>query len=161
MDIRAKIRDLRVFSACVVLVAAAVSTVPAAAQALGELKGRVRDSSGAAITAADITLTLTASDVSQTAKTTSTGAYDFPQLTPGIYSIHVSHPGFEPVDREGGTITTPDPIRLDITLKASGVGKTMMVMSTPDTSSRIWANTWRPYLIHRVQPGAKNESFVL
>ena len=71
MSIQAKSLVLRVISACVVLVLGFICSVPAAAQVLGELKGRVSDSSGAAIATADVTLTLTASDISQT--TSSTG----------------------------------------------------------------------------------------
>ncbi|HEY4355335.1 MAG TPA: carboxypeptidase-like regulatory domain-containing protein [Acidobacteriaceae bacterium] len=140
MDIRAKRNILRVFSACVILIAG-VWSFPAAAQALGQLKGRITDSSGAPIAAADITLTLTASDVPQAAKTTSAGEYVFSQLTPGIYSIHVSHPRFAPLDREGVTVTTGQTVRLDITLKAVEAGKPTAVPHSPNVSLVLAAHT--------------------
>lgn len=124
MDIRAVARFLRVWPVCIALIAGFVLSFPARAQdAPGQVKGRITDSSGAAIDAADVTLTLTASDVSQTAKTSSKGEYVFSQLTPGIYSIHISHPKFAPLDREGVTVKTGQTVRLDITLKAPDAGK--------------------------------------
>src|ERR1700743_2208338 len=117
MSIQAKSFVLRVLSACVVLLGCLVWSVPAAAQVLGELKGRISDPSGAAIPAADITLTLTASDIAQTTKTTSAGEYVFSQLTSGVYRLHVSRPGFATLDRVGITVTTGQTVSLDIALK--------------------------------------------
>ncbi|HEY4355336.1 MAG TPA: TonB-dependent receptor [Acidobacteriaceae bacterium] len=127
MENQAKSFILRVVSACVVLIVGMGWSVPAAAQVLGELKGRVSDPSGAAIANADVTLTLTASGVSQNTKTTSAGLYVFSQLTSGIYRLQVSASGFAAFDRSGVTITTGQTVLLDVTMKVGSQGEILTV----------------------------------
>ena len=64
------------------------------AQATTSLNGRVTDSSGAAIPAANVTLKSAASGASREIVTDSTGQYQFSQLAPGRYTLTVSANGF-------------------------------------------------------------------
>lgn len=59
------------------------------------LNGTVTDATGAAIPNATITLTLSASGVTRTVRTSSAGSYIFPDLRPGIYSLSAKAASFK------------------------------------------------------------------
>ncbi len=109
----------RTGSARVPLALAAVLLAGSAlhAQVLGDLKGRVADSSGAAISNAHVTLTDTATGVQQTAVTTGAGTYDFPNLVSSLYRLGVDAGSFKHTDRTGITVTTGQTVGLDIALE--------------------------------------------
>ena len=58
------------------------------------LRGTISDSSGALIRTSHITITNKNNGFSNTREATSEGSYEFPQLSPGEYSVAVSAPGF-------------------------------------------------------------------
>ncbi len=60
----------------------------------GAIVGTVRDSSGAAIPKATITITNTATGVARTSTTNESGEYQFPALSPGMYSVKAAASGF-------------------------------------------------------------------
>ena len=95
-------------------------SIVAHAQIQGELKGRVVDASGAAITGAHVTLTQTATGVRQFTITTSDGIYDFTQLVSGRYSIAVEDRGFAAYQRDGITVATGQTVGLDLPLAVAG-----------------------------------------
>src|SRR5437773_1463997 len=99
---------------CFILRAVALITLglaPALAQpAGGTLRGTLTDDSGAVIPAA--TITLTGAGTTKTAQTQADGAYVFPGLAPGQYTIHVTLPGFAAVNKPvtitaGGKLAMP------------------------------------------------------
>ncbi len=76
-----------------VLIAAAL---PLAAQTgLGTIRGVVRDSSGAVVSKASITLTNTLTGVVVTNQTSDIGAFYFGSVRPGPYTVTVEAPGFK------------------------------------------------------------------
>jgi hypothetical protein len=61
----------------------------------GALSGTVTDATGAAVTNAKVTLTNDATGETQSTETSPAGAYQFPFLKPGKYSISVEKDGFQ------------------------------------------------------------------
>jgi len=62
---------------------------------MGSVTGTVKDPSGALVVHAQCTLTNTATGVSQQAVSTTAGAYTFPLVPVGTYSLKVAAPGFK------------------------------------------------------------------
>src|SRR5437588_1981720 len=94
-----------------IFLAAALLAVCAIAQpTFGTLRGTMTDDSGAVIPAA--TITLTGGGATKTAQTQADGTYVFQGLAPGEYTVHVSFPGFAPVNQPvtmtaGGNLVVP------------------------------------------------------
>ena len=111
------------------LAAAAVLLAASAlhAQVLGDLKGRVADSSGAAVPNARVTLTDTATGVQQAAVTTGAGTYDFPNLVSGVYRLAVDAGSFKHAERTGITVTTGETVGLDVALDPGSGTETVTV----------------------------------
>src|SRR5271157_1948673 len=63
--------------------------------AAGSVLGEVRDTSGAVIPNASVTLTNTATGVTTTTKTDIQGLYVFPYVQPGLYDVSASAAGFQ------------------------------------------------------------------
>ena len=82
--------------AVAVIVALGLSATPLVAQQFsGTVRGRVQDSSGAVVPAADVTIILVATNETQVVTTDGDGAYVAPNLKPGTYRITVAKPGFK------------------------------------------------------------------
>jgi hypothetical protein len=62
----------------------------------GSITGTVRDTSGAVVPGAEVTATNSATKVTITSVTNSSGVYQFLALIPGTYSVKVSASGFSP-----------------------------------------------------------------
>ncbi len=58
--------------------------------------GQVNDESGAAVPSASVKLTNRENGLKRSAVTDASGRFNFPQLMPGSYSVHVEAQGFEP-----------------------------------------------------------------
>jgi hypothetical protein len=103
--------------------------------------GYARDASGAAIPNVTITLTNTATGISQKAKTDSDGRYEFASVPIGDYQVQAESAGFERTQTQNFTVTTNARQRVDVGLKAGSVNETVTVTSEPtvletETSSR-------------------------
>ena len=98
----------------------------------GSVVGTVTDTSGAAVVGADVTATNTATGVSATSKTNSTGEYRFDHLLVGTYRINVKMTGFK---------TTAEQINIElnktstrnISLTPGAASETVEVSGTPPT----------------------------
>ena len=66
-----------------------------AAQTLATVQGQITDQSGAVVAGATVTVTNTATAVSQTTKTDSSGDYRVPALPIGTYDVDVQASGLE------------------------------------------------------------------
>ena len=81
-----------------VLLTAVPAVVPAAAQTtLGRVVGVVRDGSGAVLPGASVVLESRATGASIDTTSQADGAFIFPQVRPGYYTIKVELSGFKPV----------------------------------------------------------------
>ena len=118
---------------CAALVLVALSATFAPGQAIsGDLVGTVVDSSGAAITDANVAAGNTATGVSWSTKTNGEGHYRFTNLPPGTYKITVESKGFK-------TFTQRTDIQLnktgtvDITMVPGAENETVQVEAVPPT----------------------------
>jgi hypothetical protein len=105
--------------ATVVLAAAAnVWALPLAAQVTtGTITGTVRDSGGAVVPGATVTITETGKQTSSSYTTDSEGAYTAPFLIPGTYALAVDMPGFRKYNRRGVVLQVNQRARVDIGLE--------------------------------------------
>lgn len=121
---------------CALLAAPAVSS----AQQPGEIFGKVTDSSGAVMPGVSVTLSGTVLLQPQTATTSETGSYRFPQLPIGLYTVRFELPGFTTVVREDIRIEIGFNAQINATMAVSAVQETVTVsgespvVDTRDTS---------------------------
>lgn len=103
--------------------------------------GYVRDSSGAALPNATVTLTNQDTAITQTVKTNSEGSYTFVSVVPGPYKVTAEDAGFDRSEAPVFALTTNARQRIDIALKAGSVSETVTVSAAAtlletETSSR-------------------------
>ncbi len=110
-----------------ILCAATLFTLPAVAQVDAALEGRLADPTGAAIPAARITLTQTATGVQFHTISSAAGLYNFRSLVPGIYSVIVEAPGFQRLLRTGITATVGQTISLNLAIPLAATQDTITV----------------------------------
>jgi hypothetical protein len=83
-----------------VLILSVQALFPLPAQAQGEttsaIAGQVSDATQAAIPGATVTIVNTATGLERRVRTDEQGRFNFPQLSPGAYSVKVEAEGFEP-----------------------------------------------------------------
>ncbi|MFB3855112.1 MAG: carboxypeptidase regulatory-like domain-containing protein [Vicinamibacterales bacterium] len=99
----------------------------ASAQQTGEISGRVTDASEAVMPGVTVTLTSPVLLNPMTAVTGPTGAYRFPQLPIGTYTVKFELPGFKTVIREGVRIEIGFTAQINATLEISTVEETVTV----------------------------------
>ena len=104
-----------------VLLAAVVAwsvAVPGGAQVTtGTILGTVKDSAGAVVPGATVTVTETGKQTSSNYLTDSTGSYTAPFLIPGLYEIGVNVQGFRKYTRRGVVLQVNQRARVDVTLE--------------------------------------------
>ncbi len=115
--------------------------LPASAQyENGSIVGNVRDSTGASVVGADITITNTATSVVSRTKSNAQGEYDVAQLRAGTYSIRAAAAGFADSVANNVTVSVGNRQRIDLSLTA-GTAETVEVADVAlqvqsDTSQR-------------------------
>lgn len=82
------------------------ATVAAAQTLDGTLRGEVTDPSGAIVGGATVTATNVATNVSRVTTTTESGAFNFPNMLPGTYTVTVEVGGFQKYTREQVQVRT-------------------------------------------------------
>src|SRR5215470_14388356 len=95
-----KFRWLGAAVALIVLTAAVVS-VPALAQTTGSIEGTLTDSSGSPLPGASVEIKSPSLLGTRTAVTNADGRYRFPAIPPGTYSLTATLSGFKKVERTG------------------------------------------------------------
>ncbi len=87
------------------LAALTVSLLSVPALGQGEttsaIQGQVTDATGAAVAGAAVAITSQDTDATRHARTDEAGRFNFPQLKPGIYAVHIEARGFEPQQADG------------------------------------------------------------
>jgi hypothetical protein len=81
-----------------------------------EVVGAVYDSSGAAVSGAEVTLTRVETGETRRARTTAEGLYSFPLIEPGQYSVNVQMPGFKATAVTGINVQLQQRARVDVVL---------------------------------------------
>jgi hypothetical protein len=116
-----------------------------AQSATGELSITITDSSGAAVSGADVTITGTdTGTVVRTLKTNDKGIAEVPLLQPGRYNTHVTAAGFKSFDRNGVTVSVDNVVSLDLPLElgettesVTVTGETPMLEDKSETISEV------------------------
>jgi hypothetical protein len=95
----------------------------------GSLTGTVKDPSGALVIGAHCTLTNTATSISQTAISTSAGAYTFEAVHAGTYTLKVSTPGFKEYLLTGIQVHVQNIVTADVSLQLGAASAEVTVTS--------------------------------
>jgi len=90
--------------------------LPAQTTGSGSIQGTVSDPSGALIPEASVKLVETSTQVTLTTKTSSGGAYAFPNINVGTYSVTVTAPGFETYTSTGNVLEVGSSIAVNATM---------------------------------------------
>jgi hypothetical protein len=100
------------------------------AQVAGRISGYVRDSSGAVVVAAGITVVSEEQQLQRTAQTDETGFYNLLAIPPGVYRITIEATGFDKQVQSGVQLTSGESLRLDVQLELGKVQTEVTVSST-------------------------------
>lgn len=103
------------------------SALSNAQQNNAELSGVVTDPSGAVLIDTQVMIRQPLTGASREAHTNGTGLYSFTQLPPGIYTITVSHSGFQTATREDIKLTVGQQARLDVHMQIGEVSSEAVV----------------------------------
>jgi len=105
----------------------------------GSILGTVKDSSGAIVPNASVTLTNVDTGVVRTATAGSSGDYQFLDVIPAKYDVEVTAPGFQSWKLSGAQLAARQQLRADVTLTVGGVQQTVQVSG--DNASSIETET--------------------
>lgn len=116
----------------ILLVLTLLSLVPfqpkaAAQQASAQITGTVKDSSGAVVVGAKVTLRNTDTNIAHTVATDRMGSYLFTLVGIGKYELQVEHPGFEKYVQSGITLQINQNAKLDVSLQVGASSQTVEV----------------------------------
>jgi hypothetical protein len=115
----------RLLLACCLLALAASRL--AAQSTFGAILGTVRDSSGALVLGAQVTLVNTGTAATRTMATDANGNYAFKNIDVGTYVLTFSAPGFQKESLKEFSLTARDTRRMDATLKPGVETQTIIV----------------------------------
>ena len=140
----------------------------------GTISGVVQDASGATVPNATVTVTNTATNVSQTLKTDPQGRYSQAFLNPGQYQVKVVAQGFTPAEQQDITVDVAQTHPVDFNLSVGSDTTSVMVQSTTPalqtdnattgqviTGKRILElplNGRNPFALATLVPGVNNTS---
>lgn len=97
----------------------------------GAVTGVIKDSTGATIPGATVTLTDTDNGLVLTGKSDASGIYTFSPVKIGNYKITATHPGFATVTQENVTVDVQQRRAVDITLSTGAVTEIVDVTAAP------------------------------
>jgi hypothetical protein len=97
----------------------------------GTILGIVRDSSGAMVPGAQVTLVNTGTAATRSTATDTGGNYAFKNIDVGIYTLTITAPGFEKESLPEIALTARDTRRMDATLKPGAETQTVIVLDDP------------------------------
>ena len=100
----------------------------------GNISGTVRDSSGAVVSKATVTVTNTDTGVAQTVSSDDKGAYSFLNLPVGHYNLAVTLAGFKPYKLSGVVVNVNDALLIDPDLQ---VGQKNDSVSVSDNATPV------------------------
>ncbi len=100
----------------------------AQAQSLyGSILGTVTDSSGASVPGATVKVVRIETNQARQTTTSETGAYNFPTLLSGTYTVTVTQQGFETFIQNEVAVTVNNAARVDASLKVGSMAETVQV----------------------------------
>jgi hypothetical protein len=114
------------------LIALALLIIPAWAAPVGSIKGYVRDSSGAIVPKASVTLSNERTGVQVKTVSDATGLYQFLDLNPGSYQVTVSVTGFRTTEVKGVILLVDQIVGLDVKLELGNVSQAVEVSGSQE-----------------------------
>jgi len=156
-----------------IVCAIAVWSVAAGAQTTGEIRGEVRDPSGALIPNANLTATLAGTNTVRSTTTASDGTFEIPELAVGAYELAVRATGFKNYAARDVVVTIGHVVVLEVALEIGGASDTVTVQANATqvetTSTQIGAvmsdtavrelplSTRDTYQLLQLQPGVQSQ----
>ncbi len=95
---------------------------------LGTLSGRVLDQDGKALPGATVELTSGDKGFSRTLVSDANGAFNFPLLQPGPYTVKISLAGFQSFEAKSNLVTQDKTTTINATLKLAAASETVTVV---------------------------------
>src|SRR5580704_4487710 len=95
----------------------------------GGLTGSVKDSTGAVVPNAPLTLTDANAGSQYNAQTNAAGIYNFPELPPGLYNLSVGAAGFNRYEQTGINITVGTTANVNVALTVGAATQSVTVRS--------------------------------
>src|SRR3954447_24256749 len=130
----------RMFAVCVPLLALALGSIGARAQATqGSVIGTAKDPNGDVVAGAAVTLTNTDEGTQRTTRTNSVGDYQFLDVKAGKYQVEIQTTGFKKWQAVGVTLAVRQELRLDAKLEVGAVQQQIEV--TGENVSAIQTET--------------------
>ncbi len=108
-----------------------------------QISGAVRDSSGAVVAGASVTLTNEATGIVQKQSTTEAGVFAFPSISVGSYTVKVEQPGFKSYTRTNNIVQINTPATVDVTLEVGAATESVQVSAASEvlqTSNAVIGN---------------------
>jgi hypothetical protein len=102
-------------------------SVAQAQTTFGVIRGRVLDTSGAGIANVPVTVTNESTNISRTANTGETGAYEVGYLQPGTYTVSATQPGFKKFVATGIAVSANATVLVDVNLEIGDVTSSVTV----------------------------------
>src|SRR5438034_5334091 len=93
----------------------------------GTITGTIKDSSGAVLPDAKVTVTNEGTNISREVTTDKAGGYVVPSVLPGVYTITAELSGFKKAVQAGTTLQVNQTLRADFTLQVGEVTQTIDV----------------------------------
>jgi hypothetical protein len=112
-----------------VLALLAMAGTAGAQTATGEITGTVRDTSGAVVPGATVTVHSDLTGLTRTATTNPSGAYSFPLLPVGTYSVSAQLAGFSVAKQSDIRLQVDQVVRIDLTLAVGAATETVEVQA--------------------------------
>ncbi len=93
----------------------------------GSIAGHVRDTSGAAIAGASVSVTQVETGAIRKATTAGGGEFTFPDLAVGTYTITAEQPGFKKLEKRGIVVHVSEQIGADLLLQVAEISEQISV----------------------------------
>jgi len=119
-----KIREFLYFVVCSILL---FGVLPLRADVTGSIRGYVRDTSGAVLPNATVTVLQTGTGYTRTAASDASGQYSLLALPPGTYKMTASNTGFQQGVIDNVILNVNDALNFDFTLQVGNVSQTVSV----------------------------------
>ncbi len=103
--------------------------------------GQIVDATNGAIPSATVTITSRETGLRRSVKTDHEGRFDFPQLTPGAYSVRVEAPGFDAQQNDNVSASLDEKQSVNFTLQIAQAKQTIEVSGAPPLVNPENANT--------------------
>lgn len=121
------------------------------AQSTSSVRGTVKDSSGAVIADAVVTLTGASTGTSRKVTSDNAGVYQIPQVAPGTYVLKVEKSGFSILTKNDVVLEVNVPATVDCVLEVGTVGTTVNVEASVQQINTVDASVGNAFEEKQVQ----------